>query len=284
MRCIGVFVSVVLSICFFPFYNLYAEEITKVTEKTVLVSVNGEDITVGNIISFQSRLSDQYQSMEDSVLFDGILKQLIQQTILSQKVNIHSDRIKYALENQTRAFLSTELVGNLSETEVIESEIESLYVKFSTDIERKKEYNASHILVETETEAEELLLSLKNGADFSELAKTYSTGPSGAQGGNLGWFGQGAMVPTFENAVIKLKIDELSVPVQTQFGWHLIKLNDVRKTPVPTIAEVRKELITEIKKKKIDFEMSKIIDSADVIYSDLEIDPKIIREVSMIND
>jgi peptidyl-prolyl cis-trans isomerase C len=284
MRCIGVFVSVVLSICFFPFYDLYAEEITKVTEKTVLVSVNGEDITVGNIISFQSRLSDQYQSMEDSVLFDGILKQLIQQTILSQKVNIHSDRIKYALENQTRAFLSTELVGNLSETEVIESEIESLYVKFSTDIERKKEYNASHILVETETEAKELLLRLKNGVDFSELAKTYSTGPSGAQGGNLGWFGQGAMVPTFENAVIKLKIDELSVPVQTQFGWHLIKLNDVRKTPVPTIAEVRKELITEIKKKKIDFEMSKIIDSADVIYSDLEIDPKIIREVSMLND
>ena len=284
MRCIGVFVSVVLSISFFPFYDLYAEEITKVTEKTVLVSVNGEDITVGNIISFQSRLSDQYQSMEDSVLFDGILKQLIQQTILSQKVNIHSDRIKYALENQTRAFLSTELVGKLSEIEVIESEIESLYVKFSTDIERKKEYNASHILVETETEAEELLLSLKNGADFSELAKTYSTGPSGAQGGNLGWFGQGAMVPTFENAVIKLKIDELSVPVQTQFGWHLIKLNDVRKTPVPTIEEVRKELITEIKKKKIDFEMSKIIDSADVIYSDLEIDPKIIREVSMIND
>ena len=284
MRCIGVFVSVVLSICFFPFYDLYAEEITKVTEKTVLVSVNGEDITVGNIISFQSRLSDQYQSMEDSVLFDGILKQLIQQTILSQKVNIHSDRIKYALENQTRAFLSTELVGKLSEIEVIESEIESLYVKFSTDIERKKEYNASHILVETETEAEELLLSLKNGADFSELAKTYSTGPSGAQGGNLGWFGQGAMVPTFENAVIKLKIDELSVPVQTQFGWHLIKLNNVRKTPVPTIEEVRKELITEIKKKKIDFEMSKIIDSADVIYSDLEIDPKIIREVSMLND
>ena len=284
MRCIGIFVSVVLSICFFPFYDLYAEEITKVTEKTVLVSVNGEDITVGNVISFQSRLSDQYQSMEDSVLFDGILKQLIQQTILSQKVNIHSDRIKYALENQTRAFLSTELVGNLSETEVIESEIESLYVKFSTDIERKKEYNASHILVETETEAEELLLRLKNGADFSELAKTYSTGPSGAQGGNLGWFGQGAMVPTFENAVIKLKIDELSVPVQTQFGWHLIKLNDVRKTPVPTIEEVRKELITEIKKKKIDFEMSKIIDSADVIYSDLEIDPKIIREVSMLND
>ncbi len=284
MRCIRVFVSVVLSICFYPFYDLYAEEITKVTEKTVLVSVNGEDITVGNIISFQSRLSDQYQSMEDSVLFDGILKQLIQQTILSQKVNIHSDRIKYALENQTRAFLSTELVGKLSEIEVIESEIESLYVKFSTDIERKKEYNASHILVETETEAEELLLSLKNGADFSELAKTYSTGPSGAQGGNLGWFGQGAMVPTFENAVIKLKIDELSVPVQTQFGWHLIKLNDVRKTPVPTIEEVRKELITEIKKKKIDFEMSKIIDSADVIYSDLEIDPKIIREVLMLND
>ena len=284
MRFIGIFLSAVLSISFFPFCDISAEAITEVTDKTVLVSVNGEDITVGNLISFQSRLSDQYQSMEDSVLFDGILKQLIQQTILSQKVNINSNRIKYALENQTRAFLSTELIENLSEVEIMESEIKSFYVDFSTNIEKEREYNASHILVETETEAEEVLASIKNGADFSELAKTHSTGPSGAQGGNLGWFGQGAMVPTFENAIIKLKIDEISVPIQTQFGWHVIKLNDVRITPIPTIEEIRKELITEIKKKKIESEMSKIIDSADVIYSDLEIDPKIIREVSILND
>jgi peptidyl-prolyl cis-trans isomerase C len=163
---------------------------TELTEKTVLASVNGEDITVGNFISFQSRLPNKYQSMEDSVLFDGILKQLIQQTILSQKVNINSNKIKYALENQTRAFLSTKLVGSLSEVEIEESEIETVYVDFSTSIEQKREYNASHILAETETEAEDVLVRLKNGSDFAELAKTLSIGPSGAQGGNLGWFGQ----------------------------------------------------------------------------------------------
>lgn len=89
-----------------------------------MVSVNRKDITVGNInISFHRRLSAQYQSMEDSVLSDTIMKQRIHLTILSQKVDIHSDRIKYALEKKTRGFLSTELVGHLSETKVIDSEI-----------------------------------------------------------------------------------------------------------------------------------------------------------------
>jgi peptidyl-prolyl cis-trans isomerase C len=206
MRFLGIFLSTTLTIYFFSFYDVSAEETadlkdnmestsntakeTELTEKTVLASVNGEDITVGNFISFQSRLPNKYQSMEDSVLFDGILKQLIQQTILSQKVNINSNKIKYALENQTRAFLSTKLVGSLSEVEIEESEIEIVYVDFSTSIEQKREYNASHILAETETEAEDVLVRLKNGSDFAELAKTLSIGPSGAQGGNLGWFGQ----------------------------------------------------------------------------------------------
>ena len=102
MRFLGIFLSTTLTIYFFSFYDVSAEETadlkdnmestsntakeTELTEKTVLASVNGEDITVGNFISFQSRLPNKYQSMEDSVLFDGILKQLIQQTILSQKV------------------------------------------------------------------------------------------------------------------------------------------------------------------------------------------------------
>ena len=89
-----------------------------------------EKILQSNVISFRSRLSEEYQSIEDNVLFDGILKQLIQQIILSQNVNSNSSKIKYALENQTRAFLSQELLGNLSEVEIVESEIKSLYEYF----------------------------------------------------------------------------------------------------------------------------------------------------------
>ena len=281
MRSIVIFLSFIFAIYANHISHLSAEE---VSEKTVLATVNGENITIGNVISFRSRLSEEYQSIEDNVLFDGILKQLIQQIILSQNVNSDSRKIKYALENQTRAFLSQELLGNLSEVEIVESEIKSLYEDFLVGVKEQKEFNASHILVETEGEAKKILESLKNGIDFSELAKKHSTGPSGAKGGALGWFGEGAMVPEFENAVTKLSVDEVSLPVVTQFGWHIIKLNEIRIIPIPGIEEIREDLITEIKKKKIEIEMNKLIDAADVVFKDLEFDSRIIREDSLLHD
>ena len=281
MRSIVIFLSFIFAIYVNHISYLSAEE---VSEKTVLATVNGENITIGNVISFRSRLSEEYQSIEDNVLFDGILKQLIQQTILSQNVNSNSRKIKYALENQTRAFLSQELLGNLSEVEIVESEIKSLYEDFLVGVKEQKEFNASHILVETEGEAKKILESLKNGIDFSELAKKHSTGPSGAKGGALGWFGEGAMVPEFENAVTKLSVDEVSLPVVTQFGWHIIKLNEIRIIPIPKIEEIREDLMAEIKKKKIEIEMNKLIDAADVVFTDLEFDSRIIREDSLLHD
>lgn len=281
MRSIVIFLSFIFAIYVNHIPHLSAEE---VSEKTVLATVNGENITIGNVISFRSRLSEEYQSIEDNVLFDGILKQLIQQIILSQNVNSNSRKIKYALENQTRAFLSQELLGNLSEVEIVESEIKSLYEDFLVGVKEQKEFNASHILVENEGEAKKILESLKNGIDFSELAKKHSTGPSGAKGGALGWFGEGAMVPEFENAVTKLSVDEVSLPVVTQFGWHIIKLNEIRIIPIPGIEEIREDLITEIKKKKIEIEMNKLIDAADVVFTDLEFDSRIIREDSLLHD
>ena len=281
MRSIVIFLSFIFAIYVNHISHLSAEE---VSEKTVLATVNGENITIGNVISFRSRLSEEYQSIEDNVLFDGILKQLIQQIILSQNVNSNSRKIKYALENQTRAFLSQELLGNLSEVEIVESEIKSLYEDFLVGVKEQKEFNASHILVETQGEAKKILESLKNGIDFSELAKKHSTGPSGAKGGALGWFGEGAMVPEFENAVTKLSVDEVSLPVVTQFGWHIIKLNEIRIIPIPEIEEIREDLITEIKKKKIEIEMNKLIDAADVVFKDLEFDSRIIREDSLLHD
>ena len=281
MRSIVIFLSFIFAIYVNYISHLSAEE---VSEKTVLATVNGENITIGNVISFRSRLSEEYQSIEDNVLFDGILKQLIQQTILSQNVNSNSRKIKYALENQTRAFLSQELLGNLSEVEIVESEIKSFYEDFLVGVKEQKEFNASHILVEAEKKEKKILESFKNGIDFSELAKKHSIGPSGAKGGALGWFGEGAMVPEFENAVTKLSVDEVSLPVVTQFGWHIIKLNEIRIIPIPGIEEIREDLMTEIKKKKIEIEMNKLIDAADVVFTDLEFDSRIIREDSLLHD
>ena len=281
MKVLNIFMRVVFVIYLSQTLSAYAEELN---DKTVLVSVNGEEITLGNVISFQSRLSAEYKGMNDSDLFDGILRQLIQQTILSQQIDIESRNIEYGLENLVRAFLANELVANLSKIEVTEKEVKNLYFDFSENFKPKTEFNASHILLEKKSEAIEILDKLKNGSDFSELARVYSTGPSGQNGGNLGWFGKGAMVPTFEKAVFSLKVNEVSEPIETQFGWHLIKLIDIRETTAPRIEEIRGELISKIKQNRIEAKINYFTDSANVIFSNLEIDPKIVRQMSILKD
>lgn len=281
MKVLNIFMRVVFVIYLSQTLSAYAEELN---DKTVLVSVNGEEITLGNVISFQSRLSAEYKGMNDSDLFDGILRQLIQQTILSQQIDIESRNIEYGLENHVRAFLANELVANLSKIEVTEKEVKNLYFDFSENFKPKTEFNASHILLEKKSEAIEVLDKLKNGSDFSELARVYSTGPSGQNGGNLGWFGKGAMVPTFEKAVFSLKVNEVSEPIETQFGWHLIKLIDIRETTAPRIEEIRGELISKIKQNRIEAKINYFTDSANVIFSNLEIDPKIVRQMSILKD
>ena len=281
MKNFNFFTGLFFTVYFLQTININAGELN---DDTVLASVNGEDITLGNVVSFQSRLSDQYKSMEDSVLFDGILKQLIQQEILSQEIDVKLKKIRYGLENNIRAFLSNELIENFSKIDVMEDEIKELYVKFSGNFQPTTEYNASHILLETESDAIDILNKLQDGSDFSELAKTHSTGPSGKQGGSLGWFGRGAMVPAFEQAVFLLEVNEISKPIKTNFGWHIIKVNNIRETPVPSLEDVRGDLVSTIRQNKVETKINKIIDSANVIYSNLEINHKIIRNESILDN
>ena len=257
MKNFNFFTGVFFTVYFLQTININAGELN---DDTVLASVNGEDITLGNVVSFQSRLSDQYKSMEDSVLFDGILKQLIQQEILSQEIDVKLKKIRYGLENNIRAFLSNELIENFSKIDVMEDEIKELYVKFSENFQPTTEYNASHILLETESDAIDILNKLQDGSDFLELAKTYSTGPSGKQGGSLGWFGRGAMVPAFEQAIFLLEVNEISKPIKTNFGWHIIKVNNIRETPVPSLEDVRGDLVSTIRQNKVETKINKIID------------------------
>ena len=119
-------------------------------------------------------------------------------------------------------------------------------------LEAKEEFNAAHILVENEYDAQELLVSLEKGAEFSQLAIDKSIGPSASNGGNLGWFSQGQMVPEFELAVLDLQLGEISPPIKTQFGWHIIKLNNKRLQKFPPLENVRNELIQNLKQNFID--------------------------------
>ncbi|MEP3345103.1 MAG: peptidylprolyl isomerase [Litoreibacter sp.] len=250
---------------------------------TVMATVNGTDITLGHMIALQERLPDQYKQLEDDVLFDGILEQLIQQTTLSQEMEKDlSGTIALSKENEIRAFLAGELLAKIGTADVAEDDIKAIYTERFAEDESEMEFNASHILVETEETAKELVTMLNDGADFAELAKEKSTGPSGPSGGSLGWFGKGAMVPAFEEAVIELEDGAVSEPVQTQFGWHVVKRVESRVKEAPALDAVREEIERELRAKAIDDEISRLTESAEITRADVVVDPTAIRNVDLL--
>ncbi len=123
---------------------------------------------------------------------------------------------------------------------------DTIRARYKQEIEKtepEKEVNARHILVKTEDEAKALIKELEGGADFVELAKSKSTGPSGPNGGDLGYFGKGRMVPEFEQAAFALEKGAYTKePVKTQFGFHIIKVEDKRDRPFPTFEESKERL------------------------------------------
>ena len=216
--------------------------------QTVLATVNGQDITLGHLIVIRAGLPPEYQGLSDEVLLNGILDQLIQQTAVAVEPEGGLPlRVQVALENEKRAILAAENLEAVAATAVTDELLQAAYDATYANVPAEQEFNASHILVDTEETANELVTMLEGGADFAELAVEKSTGPSGPNGGQLGWFGKGAMVPDFEAAVVELEVGAVSAPVQTQFGWHVVKLNEVREKPRPTLDDVREELSAGIR-------------------------------------
>ena len=124
------------------------------------------------------------------------------------------------------------------------------YNNYIADETSREEIKASHILLDTQNEAVEVIKMLNNGDNFAELAKNKSTGPSGPSGGDLGWFKRGQMVPPFENAAFSLGKNEISQkPIRTQFGWHVIKVFEKRIPQAPSYENMKNNLIQDLERK-----------------------------------
>ncbi len=251
--------------------------------KTVLATVDGTDITLGNVIAFRGRLPAQYQKLPDNVLMPGIIEQLIQQTVLMNSVKGKlSTLAKVQFENQKRSFLASEKLAEISDQPITKDELNIAYLERYDSKIPDQEYDASHILVKTKAEADAIENLLADGADFATLARQKSTGPSGASGGELGWFGTGKMVKPFEDAVLKLAVGEISPPTKTQFGWHVIRLNDMRNLKIPTLDEVRDKLTKNLQQRAIATEITRLTKKANVVRPEVDIDPALIRDVSLL--
>ncbi len=251
------------------------------TIDTVVASVNGKDITLGHMIVARASLPEQYQQLPDDVLFTGILDQLIQQTALADTFTGDlPPRVTISIENETRSLTAGEVVEGIMAEPVAEDAIKAAYDEQYANAEPTEEYNASHILVETEEEAKAIQTEIEGGADFTEIAKEKSTGPSGPSGGELGWFGAGMMVPAFEAAVVEMDTGAVSDPVQTQFGWHIIKLNEKRKSEAPALEDVREEIELQVRQTDVQAAIEKLTADAKVEKNDVEaIDPAVLKNL-----
>lgn len=248
------------------------------TAETVVATVNGTDITLGSLIAMRASLPEQYDQLPPDVLFNGLLEQVIQQAVLAQTLDESSMMVKLQVENQERSLKATEAMTTRLENAISEDDIQAAYDEQYGNLDPVTEWNASHILVETEDEAKALVTELEGGTDFAELAKEKSTGPSGPNGGELGWFGPGMMVEPFEEAVKTLAVGDISGPVQTQFGWHVLKLNDMRDQPIPTLDDVRGEITQSMQEQKITEIVDGLTAEADIVRPDLSaISPDILN-------
>ncbi len=248
---------------------------------TVVATVGGTELTIGHMLDVKRQLPEQYQTLEGSVLFNGIIDQLIQQELLSGTITDDPSWLGTAMENQRRNILSSVVINALRANAITEGALQTAYASKFPEGSGEQEYKASHILVETEQEARDLLVMLDDGADFGGLATEHSTGPSGPRGGDLGWFGKGQMVTPFENAVMGMDAGTYTGPVQTQFGYHLIFLNDRRVTAPPPFEDVRGELEVEIQNAAVEDHLRGLIANADVVMSDGTIDPSVLSTLDL---
>ena len=251
---------------------------------TVVATVNGVEITVGHMILARATLPQQFQDLPPDVLFPGILDQLIQQTVLAQSFDSElPKRVTLAIENETRSLTAGEIVETVLRDTITDDAIKALYDADYSGADHGEEYNASHILVASEEEANQIVTDLEGGADFADTAKAKSTGPSGPGGGSLGWFCTGMMVPEFEAAVIALEVGAVSAPVQTQFGWHVIKLNESRVKAAPALEDVRQELEGRIRQEAIDARIQELSANAEIVRTTEGVDPSVITQQDLLD-
>lgn len=255
-----------------------------VDASTVLATVNGEDITLGHVIAARLTLPEQYQTLPNDVLLNGLIDQLIQQTVLGQAMGEMTRRAQIQLDNERRAITATEKLDDVISTAVDDAAIQAAYDAEYANAEPTKEWNASHILVETEDEAAALIDELNGGADFAELAREKSTGPSGPNGGELGWFGPGMMVQPFEEAVMGMEDGAVAGPIQTQFGWHVVKLNDARMKGAPALDEVRAEIVAKLENDAVEQALAALLGAAEIERADVSgIDPNVLTDLSILD-
>ena len=214
----------------------------------VLARVDGQPITEKDVAAASSALAGQLAQLPEDARKRAVLDRLIDMRVIADgatKAGLDkADTFKAKLEQLRAQLLIAEFIKAKVEPAVTDAAIKARYEKDVKSFEPPEEMHARHILVKEEAEAKAIIADLAKGGDFAAIAKEKSQDPGSAeQGGDLGFFGAGEMVPEFETAAKALKPGETTKePVKSQFGFHIIKLDEKRKQPVPELDQVRDQV------------------------------------------
>ncbi len=218
----------------------------------VLATVNGKEITDKHVDSLLHSLGPQRSAQFNSI--EGrkqLLNELISQELFyleaKEKDMDKEEGFKRELEHTKENLLKQYAIRSaLNQAEISEKEVSDYYEQNKERFKNEESVKASHILVDTEDTANEILENIKAGLEFEEAAKVNSKCPSKENGGDLGYFTKGRMVAEFEKAAFKMEKGELSSPVRTQFGYHIIKVIDKKPENIMKFEEVKDDLTQQI--------------------------------------
>lgn len=217
----------------------------------VVATVNGQDVRLSDVENARNLLPSKMQGAPLSDVYPVLMESLINSRLAADKaVKLGFNETPEYLHRMARIsdqILERILLARHIEQNLTDADIKKRYEQVVERAKDVSEIHARHILVESEDHAKVLIALLKDGADFAKLASEQSQGPSKSRGGDLGWFGPGKMVEAFEDAANAIPTGKFSeVPVKTQFGWHVIKVEERRAMTIPSFQEVREILANEL--------------------------------------
>jgi len=248
----------------------------------VAAKINNHVISAQDVLNAINTLPQNVKKRPLPEIYPRIVNELINQYLITkrayeEKIDLDTNVINLIQKSKDQ-ILAKYWLNNFVRNETREEKINQFYDNYLKSFSGFKEANASHILVKTREEAISIIEKLNKQSTFSELARIHSTGPSGKNGGELGWFAPGQMVKGFEKATFALKKGETTQePVETKFGFHIIKLNDIRDAKPKKLDEIRENIIDQITKNSLANLEKKIRKNHEITIVDFD---DIVKEVN----
>ena len=276
------FLATIIAITFFiqSSQKIYSQE--ALSADTPFVEVNGKIIKFGSAIIAFSKLQQRNVKFDESTIFSQIVQQLVNEELLSQKIDKENKLTLLALEHEKRSAKAAQMVSKILKNFPNDELVNSAYKNLINELKGSLEYNASHILVKDEDQAKTIRKDIDNGKKFEALAKEHSIGPTGKNGGNLNWFDLASMVPEFSTALMVLSEGDVSQPVQTKFGWHIIKLNETREKKIPEFKRIEAQLRQNLRQKKINDYLKSLSENSEINFVGENINPNEITNIQLL--